>query len=68
MLDLVKLATALKLVRRPVAGASRHKQNGLSLLTATLGPSGDVVAGLVGSGGLGVALPCASALTFSDPS
>ena len=32
-----------------------------SLLAATLGPSGGVAAGLVVSGGLGVALPCASA-------
>ena len=32
-----------------------------SLQAATLGPSGGVVAGLSFSGGLGVALPCASA-------
>ena len=32
-----------------------------SQVAATLGPSGSVVAGLVDSGGLGVALPCASA-------
>ena len=41
--------------------ASRHRQKMTSLLAATLGPSGGVAAGLVGSGGLGVALPCASA-------
>ena len=33
----------------------------MSLLAATLGPSGDVAAGLLGSGGFGVAVPCASA-------
>ena len=32
-----------------------------SLQAATLGPSSGVVAGLTGSGSLGVALPCASA-------
>ena len=32
-----------------------------SLLAATRGPSGGVAAGLMYSGGLGVALPCASA-------
>ena len=32
-----------------------------SLLAATLGPSSGVAAGLVGSGGLGVAVPCAPA-------
>ena len=32
-----------------------------SLLATTLGPSGGVAAGLSVSGGLGVALPCASA-------
>ena len=35
-----------------------------SLLTATLGSSGGVAAGLMDSGGLGVALPCASAKRF----
>ena len=33
----------------------------MSLLTATLGPPGGVAAGRIDSGGLGVALPCASA-------
>ena len=36
-----------------------------SLLAATLAPSGGVVAGLMVSGGLGVALPCASEV-FDD--
>ena len=46
-----------------------------SLQAATLGPSGGVAAGLVDSGGFGVALPCASAKrsrvlpeVFDDPS
>ena len=35
-----------------------------SLLASTLGSSGGVVAGLMDSGGLGVALPCASTKCF----
>ena len=59
VVDVVKLTrAAVEAVgkeRRPVSGVSRHRQND------TLGPSGGVVAGLIGCGGLGVALPCASA-------
>ena len=40
----------------------------VSLLAATPVRSGGVAAGLVGCGGFGVALPCASAKTFSRPS
>ena len=42
-----------------MAGSSRHRQNDFSV--GRCGPSGGVVAGLTGSGGLGVGLPCASA-------
>ena len=47
--------------RRLVAGGRPATGNMTSLLAATLGRSGGVVAGLVDSGGLGVALPCACA-------
>ena len=47
------------LERRPVAGAPLPPAN--DLLAATLGPSGGVAAGRMDLGGLGVALPCASA-------
>ena len=67
VLDVVKLTRAtveaVGKERTPVAGASRHRQNDVSL-AATLGPSGGVAAGPMNSGGLGVALLCASAKRF----
>ena len=63
VLDVVKLTrAAVEAVEkeggwqgRPVTGKMT------SLLPARLGPSGGIAAGLVGSGGLGVVLPCVSA-------
>ena len=46
--------------RRRAAGACPAAGKLTSLLAATLGPSGGVAACLMESGGLGVALPCAS--------
>ena len=43
-------------IGKTTCGGSRRR-----LLAATLGPSDGVAAGLVESGGLGVALPCVSA-------
>ena len=46
--------------RMPAAGAW-SRRNMTSLVAAALGTSSDVAAGLLNSGGLGVALPCVSA-------
>ena len=64
VLDVVKLSrVAVEAVgkeRRPLAKASCHWQNDVSL-GVTVGLSRGVAAGRMDSGGLGVVLPCASA-------
>ena len=59
-------ATAVEMVRWPVAGASRHRRHDVSV-GRNVGPSGGVAAGLVDSGGLGGA-PVRVCQTLSGPS
>ena len=62
VLDLVKLITTVEKERWPVAGASRHWQNDVSA-GRNVGPHRRRCGGLSVAGGLGVALPCASAVS-----